>query len=165
MQQPRKKLLVKVLFGLLGSLALILAVIAAINFIMPRYTIAALERARSRGVYETPQQGVIALANRSFCGVERVEIEQAATNSFDGSNPHVWFVLYRVYARSHTPCDPAHPGPAMYHQTYENGGVFYLNVKDGWVWVPEEAFPEVIGNWMKKLDLAGPGNPYHVPRN
>ncbi len=129
------------------------------------YTISSLNWARSQGVFETPQHGVILNANREYCGVEKVEIEQAATNSFDGSDPHIWFVLYTVYAKTHVPCDPVHPGPGLYHQTYERGGTFWLNVKDGWVRMPEGRFPEFIGFWMKKLDLAGPGDPTHVHRN
>jgi ADP-ribose pyrophosphatase YjhB (NUDIX family) len=108
---------------------------------------------------------VVASANREYCGIEKVEIEQAATNSFDGSDPHVWFVLFTVYAKSHAPCDLGHPGMALTHQTFERGGSFYLDTKDGWVWMPEERFPEFIGNWMEKLDLAGPGDSTHVPRN
>jgi hypothetical protein len=128
------------------------------------YTIAALSGARSRGVFATPQQGVIFNAKREYCGIEKIEIEQAATNSFDGSDPHVWFVLYTVYAKKHAPCAPGHPGPALVHQTYERGGVFYLNVRDGWVMMPEDLSPEFIGSWMKKLGLAGPGDQTHVPR-
>ena len=130
-----------------------------------QYTIDALNWARSQGVYETPQQGVIDRANQKYCGIQKIDIEQAATNSFDGSDPHIWFVFFTVYAQSHAPCDPEHHGSPLHHQTYEKGGSFYLNTQEGWVWMPEGRFPEFIGYWMKKLDLAGPGDPTHVPRN
>lgn len=129
------------------------------------YTIHALQWARRIGIYNTPQEAVIANINRHYCEIERIDIEQAATNSFDGSNPHVWYVIWRVYARSHTPCDPENPGTPLYHQTHEGGGNFYLNVRDGWVLMPEGRLPQLIGFWMKVLGLAGPGDPTHVPRN
>ena len=151
--------------ALLELLALALAVTLVCAVVLSVYTISVLNWARSRGVYATPQQGVIARAYQYYCGVEKVEIEQAATNSFDGSKPHVWYVIYRVYAKNHTPCDTENPGRALYHATYENGGGFWLNVKQGWVFMPEGLFPGVIGSWMKVLNLAGPGDPYHVPRN
>jgi hypothetical protein len=125
------------------ALAVILAETLAFVSFSRWYTISSLNWARSRGVFTTPQEGVISDAYRAYCGVEKVEIDHASTNSFDGSNPHVWFVMYTVYAKSHAPCDPQHPGAPFYHQTYERGGVFYLNVKDGWVMMPEGAVPGI----------------------
>ena len=142
---------------------LALAVLAGLAVLLSIYTVLVLNWARGQGVYATPQEGVRAKAERYYCGVEKVEIEQAATNSFDGSNPHIWYVIYRVYADHRTPCDAAHPGAALTHQGYENAGGFWLNVKQGWVFMPEGKFPMVIGFWMKVLGLAGPGDPYHIP--
>ena len=129
------------------------------------YAIASLNWARSQGVYDTPQEGVLSRATQQYCGLEKVEIEQAATNSFDGSDPHIWYVIFTVYAQNHVPCDPENPGPALHNQTYESGGSYYLHTKEGWVWMPEGRFPEFIGHWMTQLDLAGPGDPTHVPRD
>jgi hypothetical protein len=130
------------------------------------YTINALGWARGEGVYDTPQQGVIARANRWYCGVEKIDIEQAATNSFDGSNPHIWYVIWRVTAKNRAPCDPDNPGPPLAHgKSSEGGGNYYLNTREGWVYMPEGRFPELIGFWMKVLGLAGPGDSTHVPRN
>jgi hypothetical protein len=140
---------------LIASLALGLLCIATLLL----YPIAALSNARSQGVFRTPQEGVAAIASRWYCGFERVEIEQAGTNSFDGSNPHVWYVIYRVYAKSHPPCDLEHPGAALYNGAYEHGGTFYLDMRDGWVLMGEGYFPEYIGAWMKVFGLAGPGDP------
>ena len=168
MNAKRMSLFGCVLLAVIGVLTLVFIGLAGSRLypIAARnYTIASLNWARSQGVYETPQQGVISTANNHYCGVEKVEIEQAATNSFDGSDPHVWFVLYTVHAKNHAPCDAEHPGPALYHGSFERGGVFYLNVKDGWVMMPEGRLPEFIGHWMKKLNLAGPGDPTHVPRD
>jgi len=128
------------------------------------YTIASLNWARGQGIYNTPQEGVIARANQYYCELEKVEIEHAATNSFDGSDPHIWYVIFTVHAQNRIPCDSENPGPLLHRGTSESGGSFYLHTKDGWVWMPEGRFPELIGHWMKKLDLAGPGDPTHIPR-
>lgn len=151
--------------NLLRFLVLILAVIVGFITIITLHTISSLNWARSQGVFDTPQQGVISNAYRGYCEVESVEIQQAATNSFDGSNPHVWYVIYRVIARSRIPCDPEDAGPDPFHKISEGGGNFWLDTKDGWVRMPEGLFPQVIGFGMKILGLAGPGDSYHVPRN
>lgn len=147
------------------GLVFILGLILSCAAFQALYTIGVLLWARGEGVYETPQQGVVARAHRYYCGVEKVEIQQAATNSFDGSKPHIWYVTWRVYAKNHAPCDVQNPGPALYHENYENCGNFYLNVRDGWVMMPEGFFPELIGAWMKFLGLAGPGDSTHGPQD
>jgi hypothetical protein len=129
------------------------------------YTIYALNRARGNGVFETPQQGVISNANRWYCGVEKVEIEQAGTNMPDGSNSHVWYVIWQVYARNRAPCDSNNPGLPLHYKTYETGGNYYLNARDGWVYMEEAMLPDLVGIWMKVFGLAGPGDPTPPHRN
>ena len=150
---------------LMEILGIVLAIGALGAFLLTMYTFSALRRARNLGVYETPQEGTIARANLYYCDVEKVDIQHASTNSFDGSKPHIWYVMYRVYAKNHAPCDAEKPGSALYHGTYENAGNFWLNVKQGWVFMPEGKFPGVIGFWMKVIGLAGPGDAYHIPRD
>ena len=145
------------------ALAIIAGLVLMCGLVIPLvHTNLALARARREGVYQTPQDGVIARANKYYCDVSNVVIEQAATNSFDGSQPHVWYVIYRVYARSHTPCDGT--GSELYHKTYENSGNFYLNVKEGWVFMPEGNFPTLMGKYMKWFGLSGPGDTFHIPK-
>jgi hypothetical protein len=69
--------------------------------------------------------------------------------------------MYRVYAQSHAPCDDMNPGTPLRYQTFERGGQFYLNIKEGWVMVPEGLFPQILGFWLKMFGLAGPGDPKH----
>lgn len=150
------------LLGIALAVALGMALLCAAGQAL--YTVVVLQWARGQGVYETPQQGVVARANRYYCGVEKVDIQHATTNSFDGSNPHIWYVIWQVHARNRAPCDPAHPGPALYHGSYENAGSFYLNARDGWVMMPEGFYPELVGFWMRALGLAGAGDPTHIHR-
>jgi hypothetical protein len=35
--------------------------------------------------------------------------------------------------------------------------LFFLQTKEGWVHMPEGAFPGFIGFWMKVFGMAGPG--------
>lgn len=146
-------------------LGLVLAAAAIGAIVLTVYTLSVLGWTRHRGVYETPRVGTVAMVNANYCNIEKIDIQHASTNSFDGSNPHIWYVIYRVYAKNHLPCDTEKPGPALYHVTYENAGNFWLNVKQGWVFMPEGLFPQVIGFWMKVLGLAGAGDPFHIPRN
>jgi hypothetical protein len=122
------------------------------------HSLSALRWARGMGIYETPQQGVIAMANKGYCGVEKVDIRSAGPNAFDGSNPHIWYVIFRVYAKNRVPCDLQHPGYVLPPGQSEGGGYFFLNTVDGWVWMPEGRFPQIVGKWMQVLGLAGPGD-------
>lgn len=139
------------ILGLALGAALVLAVLCSL------YTVFALQWAESRGVYASPQEGATARAYEGYCGVERVEITHASTNSFDGSNPHVWYVMFTVYARSRPPCDKVTAANALHNGTYESGGSFYLNSKKGWVYMPEGWFPGLIGFWMRVWGMEGSG--------
>jgi hypothetical protein len=57
------------------------------------YTSIQLSAARSKGVYASPEQGMLAMADRYYTADKTVKIVYAGTNSFDGSNPHVWYVI------------------------------------------------------------------------
>jgi hypothetical protein len=146
---------------IIASLGVLMLCIATLLL----YPIAALANARSKGVFLTPQEGVAAIASRWYCGFERVEFEHEPTDTFDKSNPHIYYVIYRVYAKNLPPCDPTHPGPALHYGTYERGGNYYLNMRDGWVMMGEGYFPEYVGAWMKVFGLAGPGNATPIPGN
>jgi hypothetical protein len=120
-----------------------------------QYTLIELHYARTRGLYPTPQQAVIANAYHWFRGVKDVKFDRSGPNSFDGSDPHVWYLVYTVYA------DSLADGSRLYHGTYQRGGGFYLHIKSsllgpgGWVQMPEGLFPQYIGFWMKVLGIAG----------
>ena len=113
------------------------------------YMVATLERAKREGVYATPEEGMRLLANRSWHDVERVEIEYAGPNAFDGSNPHVWFVTAKVWAASRGDGKPMSP------RGYGAAGSFFLRLEDGWVHVPEGAFPQFVGLLMRLFNYWG----------
>jgi hypothetical protein len=48
-------------------------------------------------------------------------------------------------------------GLPLGHNGCDAPGSFFLQTREGWVHVPEEAFPEWIAMWMDVFDMAGPG--------
>jgi len=115
------------------------------------YTTVQLNNARAKGVYATPEQGMLALTEKYYTADHEVKIIYAGTNSFDGSNPHVWYVIAEVRATARA--DGSELGP----NGCDAPGSFFLQTKEGWVHVPEGAFPTFMGFWMKVFYWAGEG--------
>ena len=111
------------------------------------YTSVQLKIGRIEGVYPTPEDGMHMRVTESWVDIEKVEIVYAGTNSFDGSSPHVWYVIADVRAARRGDGKPVHP------RGYDSAGSFFLRVQDGWVHVPEGRFPELVGLGMQ---LFGP---------
>jgi hypothetical protein len=118
------------------------------------YTTSQLAIARSGGVYPSAEEGMRALIARSYRNVQEVQIHYAGPNSFDGSQPHVWYVIAEIWAEARA--DGSSIGSGV--RLSDNPGSFFLQTKDGWVHVPEGAFPEVMGFWMSVFGLAGQGS-------
>jgi hypothetical protein len=132
-QLKKSPLLIAVLPLAVVQLAAMLAV--ALWF----HTALNLEVAKQKGIYVSPEEGMRTLVSRSWIDVERVEITYAGPNSFDGSHPHVWFVVARVWAARRA------DGKPVAQRGYDSAGSFFLRVQEGWVHVPEGRFPELIG--------------------
>lgn len=142
MKQLRKSLLA------ITALTLVIVQLAAILVgTLWFYTTLRLKIAKREGVYETPEEGMRVLVTESWIDVAKVEITYAGPNSFDGSNPDVWFVIARVWAAQRGDGKPVH------QRGYDSAGSFFLRVQEGWVHVPEGKFPELIGFGMR---LFGP---------
>ena len=139
----------KVVYGMLIALGIILAVIA-FSWV---YTSVQLNNARSKGVYTTAEQGMLDMIDKHYPADRTVKIIYAGTNSFDGRQPHIWYVIAEVHAASRA------DGSAMGHNGCDAPGLFYLQTREGWVFVPEGAFPRLVGFWMKIFDMAGDGQP------
>jgi hypothetical protein len=115
------------------------------------YTAVQLNIARARGVYSSPEQGMIAHAEQYYTADRRVKILHAGTNSFDGTKPHVWYVIAEIRASARA------DGSALGHNGCDAPGSFFLQTKEGWVYIPEGAFPGFIGFWMDVFGWAGEG--------
>jgi hypothetical protein len=107
--------------------------------------------ARSHGFYPTAEEAMRQFLEKNYIDITRIDILSAGPNSFDGSNPHVWYVIAEV--RASRRADGFDFG--------ENGcyapGLFFLQTHEGWFYVPEGAFPVLLGHWMSDFGLAGPG--------
>ena len=118
------------------------------------YTTNILILVRSKGVYPSAEAGMQALIDRGYVNPERVEIIYAGTNSFDGSDPNVWYVLACIWGGARANGDPV----GNERHVYDQPGTFFLATWDGWVHVPEGYFPQILGFWMRVFHLAGAGS-------
>jgi len=149
MRQPRHLLLRLVLLA--GIPLTCLGIILASSWVD---TTSQLRAARAAGVFSSAEDGMRAIVARAYVQPGEIEIVYAGTNSFDGSNPHVWYVIACVWGGQRADGSPV----GTEKHVYDQPGLFYLNTKEGWVFMPEGAFPELLGFWMKVYGLAGPGS-------
>jgi hypothetical protein len=115
------------------------------------HTTIQLARARAKGVYPSAEQGMLAQAAKYYTPDRDVKILYAGTNSFDGSRPHIWYVIAEIHASARA------DGSELGYKGCDAPGLFFLQTRDGWVTVPEGAFPGFMGFWMEVFDMAGPG--------
>jgi MFS family permease len=115
------------------------------------YSASQLALAKNAGIYSSPEEGMRALAQKSYPPDHQVKILSAGPNAFDGSLPHIWYVIAEVRASSRS------DGSAMGRNGCDAPGSFFIQTRDGWVHVSEGAFPEFIGFWMKVFGWAGEG--------
>lgn len=117
------------------------------------YTFVVIRWAIQQGTYPTAEEGMIERANAYYEGIEKIEIKYAGPNSFDDKQPHVWYVIARIWAESKSGRPVGSPG-----KDYETPGGFYIQTKQGWVQIPEGLFPTYLGFWMDVFAMAGPGS-------
>jgi len=112
------------------------------------YAVSQLALAKNDGIYASAEEAVIMLNSQGWGGAEVVRLEDvgASINRHDGSQPHVWFGGARVYLDR---------VPQGRDRTEYSSGSYFLHVKEGWVHVPEGAFPEFIGWIMELYGLEG----------
>lgn len=112
------------------------------------YAASQLTLAKSEGIYATVEEGVVERNSAGVGDAEVIRIEgvRANVNQYDGSQPHVWFGTATVYL------DRVPEGRSWDHY---NAGSYYIKVSEGWVHVPEGAFPEFIGWVMAFYNMEG----------
>ena len=129
----------KIFRWVLTAFGIALAVIAFSWF----YTSAQLASARAKGVYSTPEEGMRAMAEKSYSNDYSAKILYAGTNSFNGSQPHIWYVIAEVRVTSRA------DGSSLGYQGCDSPGLFFIQTKEGWIHVREGAFPGFLGFWME----------------
>lgn len=112
------------------------------------YATSQLALAKNEGIYATPEEAVIIKNSQDWGGAKVVRLEdvRASPNRGDGSQPHVWFGGATVYLDR---------VPQGWDRTQYSAGSFFIHVKEGWVHIPEGAFPEFIGWVMELYGLEG----------
>jgi hypothetical protein len=130
---------------------IVLGLIALIPLFFPCiwvYTTVQLALAKNRGVYPTVEEAVIMKNSQGWGGAQVIKVEdvRASVNKHDGSQPHVWFGGARVYLDR---------VPLGWDRTEYSAGSYFIHVNEGWVHVPEGAFPEFIGWVMELYDMEG----------
>lgn len=127
------------------------AVVLAILFIAGSwvYATSQLALAKQQGIYPTPQEAVVARSSQGWGGASVVRLEDVwAEPSRREAQSHVWFGGATVFLDQI---------PQGYHKLQFSTGSYYLQVREGWVHVPEGAFPEFIGWVMELFNLEGVG--------
>lgn len=115
------------------------------------YTNVQLARYSADGVYPSPEEGLLALIDRYYPPEREVKMLYAGPNSPDGKRPYIWYAIAEVYASVRA------DGSTMGENGCDAPGSYFLQTREGWIHVPEQAFPELIGFWMDVFDLAGAG--------
>jgi len=112
------------------------------------YATSQLALAKNEGIYSTVEEAVIIKNSQGWGGAEVIKLEdvRASVNQHDGSQPHVWFGGARVYLDR---------VPQGWDRTEYSSGSYFLHVREGWVHIPEGAFPEFIGWVMELYGLEG----------
>ena len=107
------------------------------------YAASQLALAKNEGIYPTVEEAVIGNNSQGWGGVRVIAIEDvhAGPNRHNGVQPHVWFGGAKVYLDR---------VPEGGKRDWYLAGSYYIHVRDGWVLVPEGAFPEFIG-WVMEL--------------
>jgi hypothetical protein len=123
--------------------AAIILIVAAFFIATWVYSTKQLQALRGQEVYVTPEKGAQYLIVRYYSGVKKVEIVHAGREIFKD----LWFVEVRVWAAKRS------DGKGFSDRDYDNPGWFFLHVQNGWVFIPESKFPEIIafGKWLYGL--------------
>lgn len=116
------------------------------------YTTLQLRAGRTRGVYASAEEGMADIIAKNYAEPYHYQILHAGPNQLDGSSPHVWYVTAYVWGTYRS--DGSTLGNERHN--YDMPGTFFLHTRDGWVHMPEGAFPGFIGNWMAFYGMAGP---------
>ncbi|MCC7361961.1 MAG: nucleoside hydrolase [Anaerolineales bacterium] len=115
------------------------------------YTTSRLQAARALGVFSSPAEGMRALTEADYVGLQEVQIRAAQETTALGGGPHVWFVTVCVWAEARADGSPV----GNQAHDFDFGGSYFVNVSDGWVLLPESAQPLFVAFWMPLFDLAG----------
>ena len=112
------------------------------------YATARIAQARGWGVYPTVEEAAMGVYSHGFGGAQVKNIYHVDCAPND---PNDW----RSYIRFCTATVVMDRIPDGYHRsTFLNGG-FFVQLQDGWVWMPEGAFPGFVVRVMELYHMEG----------
>ena len=149
MRQPKS-----MLHRFAGVAKVVLGCISIVVIMSWLYTLVVLHFARQTGIYPSAEAGMLDHIARVYIEPDKYQIIYAGTNSFDGSSPHVWYVIACIWGGTRSDGSPL----GSERHVYDQPGLFFLDTGPGWLRISEAAFPEYLGFWMKVFGLAGPGS-------
>lgn len=112
------------------------------------YAASQLALAKTNGVYASPEEAIIARNSQGWGGASVVKLEdvRANPNSRNDTQSPIWFGGATVYLDRI---------PQGWDRAQYSSGSYYVHVRDGWVYMPEGAFPEFVGWVMELYNLEG----------
>jgi len=112
------------------------------------YAVVRITQARHQGVYPTAEAAAIATYSQGFGGAEvrSIDVINCGPNEPSGRPAFIWFCTALVTM------DQA---PSGYERSTFLNGSFFIQLQDGWVFMPEQAFPELVGHAMSFYHLEG----------
>jgi len=131
--------------GLAIGAALLPAIVLLLAWL---YTAGTLKFAQRQGVYPSPEKAMIGHITHNYRDVEKIEIVRAEPSA---NNEHVWYVIAHVWAGSR----PGGGAVGMGGRDYDVPGSYFVQTREGWVYVGEITSPEQLGFWMEVFGLAG----------
>lgn len=125
------------------------------------YTTSRLAAARSTGVFPSPAEGMLALVQSGWTGIEEARIVHAMPESAPLGGPHIWYAIACVWADSR---EDGSPTGSPTHE-FDAPGSYFVDTNEGWVLMPESASPLLVALGMRVFGLAGdhPAQPFHDP--
>jgi hypothetical protein len=115
------------------------------------YTSTQLSITRTKGVYPSAEEGMIAKLRSYYAEDADIKILHAGPDLHSGKQAYVWYVIAEVRASARA------DGSELGQNGCDAPGSFFVQTKEGWMYVPELVFPHFLGFWMNAFGLAGPG--------
>jgi len=114
--------------GVLVTVIIVCLLLVGVLAVYRNYTLRQLDKLREEPKYESPEEGAHALAREWYLDIEMVEIV-SAKRKYGFSDLEM--VIAHVWARALA------DGRSFGLEDYDNVALFFLELEDGWVYVPE----------------------------
>lgn len=136
------------LLRLVKVLAILASLTAGFFTCLYTYAVFRIDQAKDLGVFPSAEEAAIGIYNRPIqdAQVESIDIVHCGPNNPGDESSRIWFCTAWVkYDRV----------PSGYNHSRMLNGSFFVRVREGWVYMPEQAFPGFIEDIMGLYHLEG----------